>query len=87
MITEIVDGRLHIVKDQIIYQILETSFDQITKKNWNKILPNRSMIELLSKNKYQGVKILKENTGEKFMWVTDDVLMMAAITGARQVYD
>lgn len=67
------------------YDILETVDDTITGTVWHKLLTNAKATELIPKSKaYSQWEIIEENTGKKFLWVTDQFLTVLHIQGLQK---
>lgn len=67
------------------YDILETVDDTITGTVWHKLLTNEKASNLITKSKaYSQWEIKEENTGKKFLWVTDQLLTVLHIQGLQK---
>lgn len=65
-----------------VYSILETTKDSITGVTWHKLITNSKATRLIVESKaYSSWEIKAENTGKKYIWVTDNLLLLLKIQG------
>ena len=68
-----------------VCSILKTVKDTTTGQTWHKLQTNPKAIWLIAISKaYSSWEIKEDNTGRKYFWVTDKLLLLLKIQGLKQ---